>query len=138
MPSSEPDRPLVLIVEDEVLVRMLMTDILEEVGFTVIEAKDATEALRVLEAKPGIHVLLTDAEMPPGPTGFELARQVCERWPDIQILISSGRMMPGVEGLPGCTVFIAKPWSSDGLARHVRDAVERAVGSASERERPRP
>jgi two-component system, response regulator PdtaR len=50
-----------------------MTDILEKVGFKVIEAKDATEALRVLEAKPGIHVLLTNAEVPPGPTGFELA-----------------------------------------------------------------
>jgi hypothetical protein len=63
---------------------------------------------------------------------------ISQRPAHIQILIYSGRMMPGVEGLPGCTVFIAKPWSSDGLARHVREAVERAVGSASEREKPRP
>ena len=127
-PGAEPDRPVILIVEDEVLVRMLIADILQEDGFKVIEAKDATEALRVLEAQPGFHVLLTDAEMPPGPDGFELARHVCERWPDIQVLISSGRMRPSPDDMPACTVFLPKPWTAQSLVRHVQEAADRAMG----------
>ena len=83
------------------LVRLLITDVLrEEWHFKVIEAKNATEALRVLEARPDVRVLFTDAEMPPGPTGFELAREVCERFPYVQIIISSGRMRPGADEMP--------------------------------------
>ena len=62
---SSGDRPLVLIVDDEVLVRRLIADILQDEGF--VEAKDATKALRVLEARADVDLHLPDAEMPPGP-----------------------------------------------------------------------
>ena len=128
--STPSPRALVLIVEDEVLVRMLIADVLQEEGFKVIEAKNAAEALRVLEARPDVDVLFTDAEMPPGLSGFELARQVCERWPSIQIVVSSGRMRPGPEEMPPCVVFLPKPWTAQSLARHVHEAAERATGEA--------
>ena len=85
-------------------------------------SRPRTEALRVLENRPDVRVLLTDAEMPPGPTGFELAREVRERWPYVQIIISSGRMRPGPDEMPRCAVFLPKPWSSSTVVKYVRDA----------------
>jgi len=71
---GHPGRPLVLIV-DEVMVRMLIADVLQVEGYKIIEGKDATEAVRLLEARPNIQVLVIHIEMPPGPTGYDLARQ---------------------------------------------------------------
>jgi CheY-like chemotaxis protein len=125
MASAPGERPLILIVEDEILVRTLIADILHDGGFRVIEAKNAAEALRVLEACPDVDVLFTDAEMPPGLTGFDLAREVCERWPSIEILVSSGRMRPGSDDMPACVVFLPKPWTAESRVRHVQEAAER-------------
>jgi CheY-like chemotaxis protein len=123
-PDVSPDRPVVLIVEDEVLVRMLIADVLQEAGYRIIEAANADEALRVLQARPDVHVVVTDVEMPPSPTGYDLAAQVRERWPYVQVLVSSGRVFPAQ--LPDGVTFIAKPWTAESLARCVHQAVERA------------
>jgi CheY-like chemotaxis protein len=65
MPGPEaPARPLILVVEDEALVRMTLVGVLEDAGFKVIEAAHADEALRVLSAVSGIHAVVTDVEMP--------------------------------------------------------------------------
>jgi len=79
---------------------MLISDILQDGGFRVIEAKNTMEALRVLEARPDVQVIFTDAEMPPGPTGFELARQVCKGWPYIEIIIRQGERGPPLATCP--------------------------------------
>jgi len=92
---------------------------------------DAMKALRVLEARPDVHVVVTDVEMPPGPTGIELARQICERCPYIQVIVSSGRMRPGLHEVPGCVAFLPKPWTADGLARLVQEAVDRATAGGN-------
>ena len=128
MASAPGARPLILIVEDEILVRTLIADILHDEGFRVMEAKDAAEALRVLEACPDVDVLFTDAEMPPGATGFDLAREVCERWPSVEILVSSGRMRPGPDNIPPCVVFLPKPWTAASIVSHVQEAAERSRG----------
>jgi CheY-like chemotaxis protein len=121
-PASE--RPVILVAEDEVLVRILISDVLQDEGYKVLEAADAREAMRVLEARPDVHVVVTDVEMPPGPSGIELAQQVRERWPYIQVLVTSGRVFP--TELPEETVFVPKPWTAESLARLVREAVARA------------
>jgi CheY-like chemotaxis protein len=67
MSQPQPNtRPLILVVEDEALVRMTLVDVLEDAGFKVIEAVHADEALRVLGTVPGIGAVVTDVEMPPG------------------------------------------------------------------------
>ena len=124
MSEDAPDRPVILIAEDEVLVRMLIADLVQDEGFKVIEVADATEALRVLEARPDIHVVVTDVEMPPGLNGVELATTVRERWPFVQVIVTSGRVIP--DQLPEGVVFIGKPWTAESLARHIQEAVERA------------
>jgi CheY-like chemotaxis protein len=127
-PASTPDaaleRPVILIAEDEVLVRMLIADVLQDAGYKVIEAANAKEALRVLEARSDIRVVVSDVEMPPGPSGVELAAEIRERWPLVQVLVTSGRVFPAE--LPGGAVFLAKPWTAESLAQCVGEAVERA------------
>jgi CheY-like chemotaxis protein len=76
MSVAEP-RMVVLVVEDETLVRMFMADFLDEAGFKVFEAVNADEALTVLKARPDVQVVVTDIEMPAGSmNGLRLARSI--------------------------------------------------------------
>ena len=75
---------VVLVVEDEPLVRMFAVDLLEDEGFTVLEAENADAALAVLRARLDVRVLFTDVDMPGTLNGFALARQAaaeCPHWP---------------------------------------------------------
>jgi CheY-like chemotaxis protein len=122
---SEPDpnhdrdtRPLILVVEDETLVRMTLVDVLEDAGFKVIEAVHADEALQVLKAVSGIDAVLTDVEMPRGSiNGFELAHRVRTDRQEIGVLIASGRAAPNPGDLPDGALFIGKPVHPETLVR---------------------
>jgi CheY-like chemotaxis protein len=95
------NKAVVLVVEDEVLVRMMLADVLDEAGFRVIEAAHADEALSVLTALPEVQAVVTDVEMPGGSmNGFALAREVRTQRPDIGVLIASGRAAPNLGDLP--------------------------------------
>jgi CheY-like chemotaxis protein len=119
MPDPFPKaRPLILVVEDEALVRMTLVDVLEDAGFKVIEAVHADEALRVLKAVSDIQALVTDVEMPRGSiNGFELARRVRMERQEIGVLIASGRAAPKVGDLPDGALFIGKPVHPETLVR---------------------
>ena len=119
MPGPNPHpRALILVVEDEALVRMTLVDVLEDAGFKVIEAGHADEALRVLSAVSGIHAVITDVEMPRGSiNGFELARRVRSDRQDIGILIASGRAAPKPGDLPEGALFLGKPAHPETLVR---------------------
>jgi len=143
-PSSCPLGPVshqqpigvVLLVEDEPLVRLVTADILLEAGFRVIEAGDAEEALRVLKAEVAIDVLLSDVEMPPGMNGYELARHVHQHRPEVEILISSGREWPGENDLPPGAAFLPKPYPSATLVARVQAATLRAQEARRLRQAP--
>jgi CheY-like chemotaxis protein len=117
---------VVLLVEDEPLVRLVVVDVLMEANFRVIEASNADEALTVLNAGVPVDVLLSDVEMPPGANGYALARQVRESWPDIEILIVSGREWPVEGDLPQGTAFLAKPVPNEAILQQVKSAAQRA------------
>jgi CheY-like chemotaxis protein len=117
---------IVLLVEDEPLVRLVAADILVDANFRVIEASNAEEALTVLRAGVEVDVLLSDVEMPPGLNGYELARHTHERWSTVEILITSGREWPREGDLPPGAAFLAKPCPSETLVSYVRSAAERA------------
>jgi CheY-like chemotaxis protein len=99
----------VLLVEDEPLIRLFISELLEDAGFKVVEAANAAEALVLLEAGLPVNVLLTDVDMPIGCNGFELAHKVHESWPETEILIMSGRQWPAQGDLPPGAAFLAKP-----------------------------
>jgi len=124
--SVQQPSGVVLLVEDEPLVRLVTADILLEANFRVIEAGDAEEALRVLSAEVAVDVLLSDVEMPPGMNGYELVSHVHRTWPGVEIIVSSGREWPREDDLPPGAVFIAKPYLNATLVSHVQTAARRA------------
>src|SRR5438445_12768244 len=90
-----PDIPaVVLVVEDEMLLRMRAVDMVEDAGFTSVEAVDADEAVAILESRSDIALLFTDIQMPGSMDGLVLAHAVHDRWPPIQILLVSGQFRP--------------------------------------------
>ena len=117
---DRPQQPLVvLVVEDEAILRLQAADALEEAGFRVVEAPDADAALEVLRNNC-VEVLFTDIQMPGRMDGLELARYVHERWPDVRLVITSGRIRPTQQDLPDASAFIGKPYEASSLLNTVR------------------
>jgi two-component system, response regulator PdtaR len=108
--TSIPPRPVVLLVEDELFVRMAAADALEDAGFEVIETANAQAAQEILSNRSDILVLFTDVKMPGPMDGLELAALVRRRWPHIRVVITSGHLKPESDALPDNAVFIAKPY----------------------------
>ena len=104
---------LVLIVEDESMVRMMAVDMLEDAGCAVLEAATADQAWQILESRSDIDVLFTDIEMPGSMNGFALAARVAERWPHIRLVITSGRCRPKPDDVPDHGLFVPKPYLAD-------------------------
>ncbi len=104
-------RPVVLVVEDEFLLRMDAADVIAAAGFEVIEAANADEAIEVLETRSDITVVFTDIQMPGSMDGLKLARAVRGRWPPIKIIATSGRLNVGELDLPEGGRFLPKPYS---------------------------
>jgi CheY-like chemotaxis protein len=102
--------PVVLIVEDEGLVRMTAAEDLIDAGFRILEAADADEAIRLLETHPEITILFTDIDMPGSMDGIRLAHAVRERWPPVKLVLVSGHQSPDAKLLPSETTFFAKPY----------------------------
>jgi CheY-like chemotaxis protein len=102
--------PVILIVEDEFLLRMDSAETIENAGFQVIQAASADEAIAILKARPDIHVVFTDIHMPGSMDGLKLARFVRNRWPPIKIIATSGRVVVGEDDLPAGSIFLPKPY----------------------------
>jgi CheY-like chemotaxis protein len=113
--------PVVLIVEDEFLLRMDSAAMLESAGFEVIQAGDADEAISILSARSDIHVVFTDVQMPGSMDGLKLARFVRNRWPPIKIIATSGHAHVEDDDLPVGSVFLPKPYHGPELFAALRD-----------------
>jgi CheY-like chemotaxis protein len=111
MSLSASSRPVVLIVEDESLLRMDAADMIAAAGFEVVEARDADEAIEILEARRDITVVFTDIQMPGSMDGLKLARAVRGRWPPIKIVTTSGHVQVSETDLPEGGRFLPKPYS---------------------------
>jgi CheY-like chemotaxis protein len=119
-------RPVVLVVEDDPLLRMNAVSMIEGAGFEAVEAASADEAIAILEAHPNIHVIFTDVQMPGSMDGLKLARFVRDRWPPIKIVATSGRIRIGQDDLPMGSVFVPKPYSPDQIASTLRELIASA------------
>jgi CheY-like chemotaxis protein len=114
-------RPVVLIVEDELLLRMNTAEMIGYAGFDVVEAGNADEAIAILEARPDIYVVFTDIQMPGSMDGLKLARFVRGRWPPIKIVATSGFVNVGKDDLPEGGRFVAKPYRSEHIVATLRE-----------------
>jgi CheY-like chemotaxis protein len=109
METSKDDVPLiVLVAEDEALVRLLANEMLTDADYRVVEAQDGQEALAILGTKNTVRALLTDVNMP-NVDGLALAKIVRQRWPHIGIVMTSG--LPRPSELPVGARFISKPYA---------------------------
>jgi CheY-like chemotaxis protein len=113
--------PVILVVEDEALVRFAAVGMLEDAGFCMIEAVSGDQALELLAADSNVQLLFTDVTMPGAIDGLALARQVRDRWPHIAIMVVSAKRMPQNGELPAGSRFEQKPYSPDAVVRHARE-----------------
>jgi DNA-binding NtrC family response regulator len=112
-------RKNIVLVEDELLIRLSAVEALEKAGFAVIEAEHAQAALRVLTIRfAAIHLVFTDIHMPGEMNGLHLAHHVSRHWPHISLLIASGEARPGAGDLPPGGVFLSKPYDLEHVAFH--------------------
>lgn len=118
--SSQPDT--ILIVEDEVLVRLMVAEHLRGCGYRVLEAASAAEAIKVLEAEIAVDILFTDVQLPGELDGFGLARWTRERRPKIRIIITSGLERSAHEASDLCDEepYLRKPYDPASLVREIR------------------
>lgn len=118
------DVPVLLVVEDDFLVRLTMADALSDDGFEVIEAGDAQEALSRVCERTDISAMLTDINLPGGDDGFALARAVRVIRPDLPVVYASGRYSAAESGksVDGSR-FLAKPFTPSLAADVIRDLI---------------
>jgi CheY-like chemotaxis protein len=121
MGNSTTKKPVILIVEDEFLLRMHAAEMIGDAGFDVVEARHADEAIEILEARPDIHVVFTDIQMPGSMDGLNLARFVRGRWPPIKIVATSGFVNVGRDDLPEGSRFLPKPYRPDQIVATLRE-----------------
>lgn len=108
-------RHIVLVVEDEPILRMTAVDMVEDAGFEAVEAADATQAVEILQNRPDIRIVFTDIDMPRGIDGMRLAALIRERWPPIHIILTSGHLEAPDVDMPEKSLFFPKPYEE----RHV-------------------
>ncbi|WP_306302808.1 response regulator [Aureimonas sp. AU20] len=129
-PPQEPERTetgeTVLVIDDEPLVRMLVVDVLEDLGYTAIEAGDGPEGLKVLRSDQRIDLLITDVGLPNGMNGRQVADAARELRPDLKVMfvtgyaenavLSHGHLAPGMQ-------VVTKPFDMTVLARRIRSMI---------------
>jgi DNA-binding response OmpR family regulator len=111
-PSGAPlasARPRILFVEDEVLIRFMLCEELRDVGYHVVEASDALEALSFLSTMTP-DLIITDVRMPGDIDGMDLLAMVRESQPGLPVIIISGHLPEAVALQNGATQFLAKPF----------------------------
>lgn len=111
---------VVLIVEDEPIVRMIAVDTAKDAGYEVLEAGNADEAVRILETRVDIRIIFTDIDMPGSMDGLKLAAAVRGRWPPIEIILTSGHCSVPAGELPERSLFIPKPYNPDRIVSAFR------------------
>lgn len=113
LPEGEPTasaRKIILVVEDEFLVRMLLCDELRAAGYQIVEAATADEAIAILKSGTAIDLMLSDVRMPGSVDGLGLLALVRRSWPAIPVIITSGHLQPEAAFADGATQFLPKPY----------------------------
>jgi DNA-binding NtrC family response regulator len=115
----------ILVVEDEMMIRMNTVDMVEDAGYAPIEAEDADGAVAMLESRSDIALMVTDIQMPGSMDGVELARAVHERWPSIKIIVVSGHLKQPID-LPAESRFFGKPLEARDMISQMRNMIDHA------------
>src|SRR6188508_787497 len=124
MSSIQPDPVAnVLVVEDEMVLRLRAVDIVEDAGFNAVEAVNADEALSIRESRSDISLLFSDIQMPGTMDGLKLAHAVHDRWPSIKIILVSGQVKPTDADKPTDSRFFGKPIEVEQMIAELKSMV---------------
>lgn len=135
VPSSDPPlialipsaRSCILVVEDEVLIRLMVSDELRDAGYDVIEAFNADEALAILESPVRVDLIFSDVRMPGSLDGLGLLAVVNTIFPNLPVILTSGHLGPATAKTQGATGFLPKPFRIDALV----EAIQRELAGSS-------
>nr|WP_145643596.1 response regulator [Neorhizobium alkalisoli] len=108
---------IILVVEDEPLLRLAAVDLVEAAGY---DAVAAAEAVAILEERNDIRIVFTDVDMPRGVDGMRLAAIIRDRWPPIKVIVVSGHIEDPGDRIPAETVFFVKPYREEQIVETIR------------------
>ncbi|MDB5397498.1 MAG: response regulator receiver protein [Rhodospirillales bacterium] len=112
---------VVIVVEDDPMVRMAAVGAFQDAGFEVLEGKNAAAAIVIFNSQGDrVQALFTDVEMPGAMNGLMLARQIHQDWPRICVMVTSGQINPGIEEMPENSRFFKKPYDLKDVVAHIR------------------
>lgn len=110
--------PLVLVVEDEIFLRYVTAEYLEDCGFSVLQAANADEAVDLLRSNRDVGAVFSDIQMPGSMNGLGLARWISETLPDVKVLLTSGHVLPATARK---WTLLAKPYDMAEVERRLRE-----------------
>ncbi|MEX0957348.1 MAG: response regulator [Rhizobiaceae bacterium] len=119
------DKAVVLVVEDNAIVRMGAIDLVLSAGYEALEACDADEAIRILESRDDIDLVFTDVQMPGTMDGIKLAHFIRHRWPPVKLIVASGNAILEESSLPTGSRFFSKPYDD----HTIKDEMARLLSS---------
>jgi CheY-like chemotaxis protein len=120
--------PTILVVEDEMLIRLHVADYFRDCGFDVLEAVDGARAIEILEGAAPVDVVFTDVTLPGEPDGFGLAEWIRQRKPELPVFLTSGEVTASyVLAARRDEPFFAKPCDYDEVATHIRASLEKSA-----------
>src|SRR3954449_12451730 len=123
MSNDFSQTPNVLVVEDEMILRMRAVEIVEDAGFNPVEAVNADQAISILESRSDISLLFTDIQMPGSIDGLKLAHAVHDRWPSIKIILVSGQVRVSDTDKPADSRFFGKPLEMKQMITELQEMV---------------
>ncbi|MBS4045780.1 MAG: response regulator [Alphaproteobacteria bacterium] len=120
--ESDDSRPVVLVVEDEVLVRMVIAEYLRECDYVVIEAGSAVEAVALFKADVEVDVVFSDIQMPGAMDGFALSKWVRQNRPGVKVILTSGAASAADKAADLCDdgPLLQKPYESEEVGRRIK------------------
>lgn len=121
-------KAVVLVVEDSTLIRMGAIDLVVNAGYEALEAKDADEAIRILESRADIDLVFTDVQMPGTMDGVKLSHYIRDRWPPIKLMVASGREIIEESSLPVGSRFFSKPYNDHSIADAMASLLASEIG----------
>jgi CheY-like chemotaxis protein len=122
IPARAQGVPTVLVVDDEILVRVVIAEYLRDCGYRVLEAGTPEDAVALLGSKLKIDIVFTDLELPGHSSGLELARWIRRRHPDVRVIVTSGVYSSAELAGELCEAGppITKPYESDAVVQRIR------------------
>jgi len=106
---------VVLVVEDNALVRLAAVELVQSAGYEVLEAGDADAAILVLESRTDIDLVFTDVQMPGSMDGIKLCHYIRNRWPPVKLMVASGAAILQESSLPEGSRFFSKPYEDHAI-----------------------